>query len=39
MARIYRNAMDVSRKRKPFIPLTGMDGIPLRHEIEFEMDL
>ncbi len=39
MARINRNAMDVSRKLKPVIPLTGMEGIPLKHEIEFEMDL
>ena len=39
MARIYRNAMDVSRKLKPSIPLIGMDGIPLKHEIEFEMEL
>lgn len=39
MVRIYHNAMDASRKLKPAIPLIGMDGIPLKHEIEFEMDL
>lgn len=39
MARIHHNAMDVSRKLKPSIPLIGMEGIPLKHEIEFEMEL
>jgi len=36
MARLYRNAMDISRKLKPEIPLIGENSIPLRHEIEFE---
>lgn len=36
MAHLYRNALDISRKRKPEIPLIGENGIPLRHEIEFE---
>ena len=39
MARLYRNALDVSRRLKPEIPLVGEHGIPLRHEIEFEMIL
>jgi GNAT superfamily N-acetyltransferase len=39
MARLYRNALAVSRKMKPEIPLTGENGIPLSHEIEFELDL
>ena len=39
MVRIYRNALDVSRKIKPSIPLIGDFGIPLKHEIEFEMNL
>lgn len=39
MARLYHNAMDLSRKLKPSIPLIGENGIPLKHEIEFEMDL
>lgn len=36
MAALYRNALEKSRILKPLIPLTGDDGIPLRHEIEFE---
>ena len=39
MCRFCRNALDQSRKIKPEIPLTGMDGIPLKHEIELEMVL
>jgi GNAT superfamily N-acetyltransferase len=34
---VYRNALEVSRTMKPEIPLMGMDGIPLRDEIELEM--
>jgi len=34
---VHRNALEVSRKLKPEIPLVGMDGIPLRDEIELEM--
>lgn len=36
MANLFRNALEVSRKLKPEIPLIGDNGIPLRHEIEFE---
>jgi ribosomal protein S18 acetylase RimI-like enzyme len=36
---VYRGAVKESRKRKPGIPLVGMDGIPLRDEIELEMSL
>lgn len=39
MVRLYRNALQRSRQLKPSIPLIGEDGIPLRHEIEFEMIL
>lgn len=39
MAKLYRNALEGSRKLKPDIPLIGDDGIPLRHEIEFELSL
>ena len=39
MACLYRNALDISRKLKPEIPLIGEDDIPLKHEIEFEMIL
>lgn len=38
MAQLYHNALDVSRKMKPSIPLTGDNGIPLKHEIEFEIN-
>jgi ribosomal protein S18 acetylase RimI-like enzyme len=34
---IYRNALEQSRKLKPEIPLVGIDGIPLRDEIELEL--
>ncbi len=33
----YQNALDASRKIKPEIPLTGIDDIPLKHEIELEL--
>jgi len=36
---IHRNALELSRKLKPEIPLIGNDGIPLRDEIELEMML
>jgi ribosomal protein S18 acetylase RimI-like enzyme len=36
---VYRGAVNESRKRKPGIPLVGMNGIPLRDEIELEMML
>ena len=39
MSRLYRNALDISRKMKPEIPLLGENDIPLKHEIEFEMVL
>ena len=39
MCRFCRNALDQARKIKPEIPMTGMDGIPLKHEIELEMIL
>jgi ribosomal protein S18 acetylase RimI-like enzyme len=34
---IYRQAVNESRKIKPGIPLVGMNGIPLRDEIELEI--
>jgi len=34
---VYRNAIEESRKLKPEIPLEGIDGIPLRDEIELEL--
>lgn len=36
---IHRGAVNASRKIKPSIPLVGMNGIPLRDEIELEMKL
>ena len=37
MSAFRRNALDQVRMIKPEIPLTGMDGIPLRHEIDLEL--
>ena len=37
IVRIRRNALDIARQIKPEIPLTGENGIPLRHEIDLEM--
>jgi ribosomal protein S18 acetylase RimI-like enzyme len=34
---VHRNALEHSRRLKPQIPLFGLDGIPLRDEIELEM--
>lgn len=39
MAKLYPNAVDISRKLKPSIPLLGDFDIPLNHEIEFQMYL
>ena len=39
LVRIYRNALDQAREIKPEIPLIGMNGIPLKHEIELGMTL
>lgn len=39
MAKLYHNAVDISRKLKPSIPLIGDFNIPLKHEIEFQMYL
>ena len=33
------NILEQSRKLKPSIPLMGMDGIPLRDELEFSLNL
>ena len=34
---LHRDAIVEARKLKPQIPLTGDDGIPIRHELEFEL--
>jgi hypothetical protein len=36
---VHKNALGLSRKLKPEIPIIGNDGIPLRDEIELEMIL
>ena len=36
---IHRNAIEVSRRIKPQIPITGMHGIPVRDEVELEYPL
>ena len=36
---VHRDAIEQSRKLKPEIPLIGNNGIPLRDEIELEMNL
>lgn len=36
---VHRNALDVSRRLKPSIPLIGIGGLPLRDEIELEIRL
>lgn len=36
---VHPRALDQSRQLKPEIPLIGLDGIPLRDEIELEMIL
>jgi len=36
LVQLHRNALEKSRQLKPEIPLTGQDGIPVRHELEFE---
>jgi ribosomal protein S18 acetylase RimI-like enzyme len=36
---LYRDAMDAVRRLKPEVPLVGMHGIALRHEIELAKPL
>lgn len=36
---IHRNAVQEARRLKPEIPDVGLDGIPIRHEIEMEYKL
>jgi ribosomal protein S18 acetylase RimI-like enzyme len=36
---LHRNAIETARQLKPQIPLVGLDGIPLRDEIELELTL
>ena len=39
LAALHRGAIDAARKLKPEIPPIGLDGIPIRDEIEFEIVL
>ena len=39
MVKLHLNAVDQSRKIKPEIPLIGIDGIPIRHEIELVLEV
>ncbi len=39
LAAIHPGAVEAARLLKPSIPLIGLDGIPLRDEIELELDL
>lgn len=36
-ATLYKNAIEISRKLKPEIPMYADNGLPIRDEIEFEM--
>lgn len=39
MLALHRGIFDAMRHIKPSIPLTGLDGIPMRDEIELEYEL
>ena len=39
LAALYSNALERSRQLKPEISLVGLDGIPLRDELELDMPL
>lgn len=39
IAAVHLNAIEKDRRLKPEIPLTGLNGIPIRDEIELEMRL
>ena len=34
---VHRDAVTAARQIKPSIPATGLDGIPIRHELELEL--
>ena len=36
---VHRDSLEESRRLKPTIPLVGHAGIPIRHEIEFEVSI
>ncbi len=39
LVQVYRNAIAASRRLKPDIPLVADNGIPIRDEIELEMEI
>ncbi|MEM9951628.1 MAG: GNAT family N-acetyltransferase [Chloroflexota bacterium] len=39
IAVVHRNAIEQARRLKPQIPITGIEGIPIRDEIELEIRL
>ncbi len=39
LVQVYRNAIAASRRLKPEIPLVADNGIPIRDEIELEMEI
>ncbi len=39
LVRLVNDGVEVSRRVKPSIPTEGAHGIPLRHELEFELRL
>jgi hypothetical protein len=39
LAALYPGAVEESRRLKPSIPLIGENGIPIRDELELELDL
>lgn len=39
MERLYHNSLELSRAKRPRIPLVGPNGILLKHELEFVLDL
>lgn len=39
IAELWRDAVTRSRAIKPQIPMTGEDGIPIRHEIALDMEI
>ncbi|WP_442600752.1 GNAT family N-acetyltransferase [Paenibacillus sp. KN14-4R] len=39
MIKIHVNAITEARKLKPTIPMNGHDSIPIKHEVEFEINV
>lgn len=39
LVKVHSNAIEQARRLKPQIPITGIEGIPIRDELELEMSL